>query len=91
MHLNVDPQVPPAFVGLINHLTNNNPCTYPIAVVTPTRVVCSMLGTGAVFLTKDLERIAAASDVAKVYMSSINGGQSGVFTLSELLCHANEF
>lgn len=89
-HLNVAPQVPPDLDGCINHLTKNNQNTYHVAVVTPTSVVCSMLGMGAVFHTKDLERIAAASDVAKVYMSSINGGKSGIFTLAELLGHANE-
>lgn len=88
--LNVIPQIPPDLDGFIKHLTNNSQSTYHIAVVTPAGVICSMLGMGAVFHTKDLERIAAASDVATVYMSSINGGKSGIFTLGELLGHANE-
>ncbi|SDX47680.1 HNH endonuclease [Thiocapsa roseopersicina] len=90
-HLNVAPQVPPALDGFIKHLTNHNQHTYHVAVVAHTGVVCSMLGMGAVFHAKDLERIAAASDVTKVYLSSINGGKSGIFTLGELLGHVNEF
>jgi len=90
-YLNVAPQVPPGLDGFVKHLTNNNQQTYHVAVVTPTGMVCSMLGMGAVFHTKDLEGISAASDVAKVYLSSINGGKSGIFTLGELLGHANEF
>lgn len=90
-HLNVAPNVPPELDGFVKHLTNNNQHAYHVAVVMPSGVVCSMLGMGAVFHTKDLERISAASDVAKVYLSSINGGKSGIFTLGELLGHANEF
>lgn len=90
-HLNIVPHVPPELDGFVKHLTNNNQQTYHVALVIPTGVVCSMLGMGAVFHTKDLEGISAASDVAKVYLSSINGGKSGIFTLGELLGHANEF
>lgn len=88
-HLNVSPQLPPALDGFIKHLTNNSQHACHVAVVMSTGVVCSMLGMGAVFHTKDLERIPAASDVAKVYLSRINGGRSGIFTLGELLGHAN--
>lgn len=87
-HLNVAPQVPPDLDGFIKYLTDNNPHTYHVAVVTATGVVCSMLGMGAVFHTKDLERIVAVSDVTKVYLSSINGGRSGIFTLGELLANS---
>ncbi|WP_427851969.1 HNH endonuclease [Stenotrophomonas acidaminiphila] len=90
-HLNVAPQVPPDLDDFIKRLTKNNQHTYHIAVVTPSGVVCSMLGMGAVFHTKDLEQIATASDVAKVYMSSINGGKSGIFALGELLSHTDDF
>lgn len=90
-HLNVAPQVPPDLDGFIKYLTDDNPHTHHVAVVITTGVVCSMLGMGAVFHTKDLERVTAASDVAKVYLSSINGGRSGIFTLGELLVNDNEF
>lgn len=84
-HLSVAPQVPPTLDDFINYLTNNAPHTYHVAVITPGGVVCSMLGMGAVFHTNDLERLATASDVAKVYLSSINSGKSGIFTLGDLL------
>lgn len=84
-HLNVAPQVPPDLDGFIKYLTDNSPHTQHVAVVTATGVVCSMLGMGAIFHIKDLERVAVASNVARVYLNSINGGRSGIFTLGELL------
>lgn len=90
-HLNVAPQVPPDLDGLIKRLTNSNPYAYHVALVARTSVVCSMLGMGAVFHASDLEQLAITSDVAKVYLSSINGGKSGIFTLGELLRHTSEF
>lgn len=84
-NLNIAPQIPSALNDFIKHLTDNDPYIYHVAVVTGTGVFCSMLGMGAVFHAKDFKPVAAASDVAKVYLSGINGGKSGVFTLGELL------
>lgn len=89
-HLSVAPQVPPPLDGFIKYLTNDAPYTYHVAVIAPSGVVCSMLGMGAVFHTNELERLAAASDVAKVYLSSINSGKSGIFTLEDLLRVSSE-
>ncbi|WP_081080136.1 HNH endonuclease [Burkholderia cepacia] len=87
-HLNVAPQIPPDLDGFIWHLTNGNPHTHHIAVVTPAGVVCSMLGMGAVFHARDLNQAQRVADVAKVYVSSITGGRSGIFCLDELLVDA---
>jgi hypothetical protein len=84
-YLSVTPQIPRDLDGFIKYLTNGNPHTHHIAVVTPAGVVCSMLGMGATFHTKDLDQIPGAADVAKVYISSITGGKSGIFALGELL------
>jgi hypothetical protein len=89
-HLHVAPQVPPDIDSFINYLTDNNPHTYHVAIVTATGVICSMLGMGAVFHAQYLQHIAAFSDVAKVYLSSINDGRSGVFTLGDLSANSNE-
>lgn len=91
VYLYVNSEVPPDLGNLVNYLTNNNPCTYHVAVVTANRVICSMLGVVAVFYPQDLQHIAAVSDVEKVYLSSINDGRSGVFTLGELIANSNEF
>lgn len=87
-HLNVAPQIPPDLDGFIRHLTNGNPHTHHIAVVTPAGVVCSMLGMGAVFHARDLNQAQGVADVAKVYVSSVTGGKSGIFCLRELLVDA---
>ncbi|MGB7289359.1 MAG: HNH endonuclease [Candidatus Macondimonas sp.] len=89
-HLHVALQVPPDIDGFINYLTDNNPHAYHVAIVTATGVICSMLGRGAVFHIQDFQHIAAFSDIAKVYLSSINDGRSGVFTLGELIINSNE-
>ncbi|HUE94003.1 HNH endonuclease [Pseudomonas sp.] len=84
-HLNIAPQVPPNLDDFIKHLTNGNPYTHHLAIVTPAGVVCSMLGMGAIFHIRDLVRTLGATDVATVYISSITEGKSGIFSLDELL------
>lgn len=87
-HLNVVPQVPPDLDGFIKLLTNGNPHTHHIAVVTPAFMVCSMLGMGAVFPASDLDQAPGAADVAKIYISTVTEGKSGIFSLGELLVDA---
>ncbi|WP_028601166.1 HNH endonuclease [Ottowia thiooxydans] len=84
-HLNVAPQIPKDLDGFIKYLTNGNPHTHHIAVVTPASVVCSMLGMGAVFHDGDLDQAPGVADIVKVYISSVTGGKSGIFCLHELL------
>jgi hypothetical protein len=87
-HLNIVPQIPPGLDGIIRHLTNGNPHTHHIAIVTPAGVVCSMFGMGAVFHARDLNQPQGVADVTKVYLSSVTGGKSGIFSLHECLVDA---
>ena len=87
-NLNVVPQIPLELEGLIKRLTDESPDTHHIALVTPVGVVCSMLGMGAMFYDEDLNQAPGAADVAKVYISSVTGGKSGIFCLHEILIDA---
>lgn len=87
-YLNVVPQTPPDLDGFIEYLASGNLHTHHIAIVTPGCVVCSMLGMGAFFHARDLDQSLGAADVAKVYISSISEGKSGIFSLGELLVDA---
>lgn len=87
-YLNVAPQIPPDLNDFIKHLTSGIPHTHHVAVVTPAGVVCSMLGMGATFHARDLDQVPETTDVATVYISSLTGGKSGIFSLHEMLVDA---
>lgn len=84
-YLNIAPQLSPDIDGLIEHLTNGKPYTHHVAVATSSSVVCSMLGMGAGFQATDMDQISVDRNELKIYINSITGGKSGVFSISELL------
>jgi|SRR5579862_677363 len=69
----------------VKRLTNSNPHTYHVAVAMPSGAACSMLGMGAVFGADDMVKSTSSDFGVKVYLSSVSGDRSGVFTLLELL------
>lgn len=81
--LGVAPFIDEKLKAFLDELTLGESGSMHIALITPTGIVCSMLGTGAVF-SVDVAAHTCAIDDARAYVSYIDGSFAGVVRFNQL-------